>query len=967
MRNLAITLHAYFCRVNKQLLRSLNTNYLKFKFSLSLCYLMLTSLMTLVMVTGNWQPAQAKPVDDSKIQLNGQVMDEKGLPVQGATIKILNGHSGAVSESDGQFQLMVPKDSSCTISVEAIGYQPTTKILRPYQQKDQLIKIELIASLNDLEDVSVSAVRRSSGSLDLVYAHQKAASAISDGISQDIIKKSPDRNMGDVLKRISGASVQDDKFVIIRGLNERYNTAKMNGALLPSTEPDKKAFAFNIIPASLIDQVLIYKSMTPDLPADFAGGAIDITTKDFPNKRVSELSLSLGYQGNTTFRAFKKSTVTGKYDFTGYFDERRSLPAAYNHYKSDFSHQDDGIKMAVTEKFSNNFGFKKTANSLPDISIAYTGGDTRYTSSDKKFGYIYSLGYSASREVLTGSIKDYSIDKREIYNSSSTQYAYKYAHYALLNLSYAFNSRNRLLFKNIYNNQLTSELTQRAGANLSNEMPQPFISSASKANRDGLVQSVLQGIHDFKTNQQLNWNLSYARTYHYSPDETILTLNENALGGYERKLSNENSPAIQNAGRVYSSNLEQQFGGSLDYSYNFKMGDRSQLIKAGMNTYYRKKDVIVEALGYATLNAYGTTLPADPSDPYNLFTKENIEAYKVTVATIGNNSTDYLGKAWNTNGFIMLENKWLDNWTLKWGAKLSHYNQQLIPTSGKVIEKNNTDILPSAILTYRPGVKMNLRLAGSQSVNRPEFRELADYSLYDYSKDFIYRGNPNLTRSKITNLDFRYEFFPGAGEILSASVFYKHFKDPIEQINQGNGILNYQNADNAQLYGAEIEIRKKLDFLGNPFFNKWTFYGNATYVDGDIQLSGAKGKSLMQGQSPYLIGAGLSYTQGDLAFNLLYQKAGPRLAFRGQGDGQLNIYEKGRDVMDAQISYRLLKSKKLELKLSVKDLLAQSQDWYYKFDASTGNAGTGYNPKTDKITRQFNPARAFNLSIKYQF
>lgn len=934
---------------------------MKIKFSLSLSY-----LITLLILSG-LQLAQAKPVDDSKIQINGKVQDEKGVPVAGATIKVLNSHTGAVSESDGVFQLMCPKDSSCKVSVEAIGYQKTVLTLYPNRQKDQPFLIELQSKAGDLADVTVSAVRRSSGSVDLVYANQKAASAISDGISQDLIKKSPDRNMGDVLKRVSGASVQDDKFVIIRGLNERYNTAKMNGALLPSTEPDKKAFAFNIIPASLIDQVVIYKSMTPDLPPDFAGGAIDITTKEFPTRRVSELSLSLGYQTNTTFKSFKKSKVTGKYDYTGYFDNRRALPASYNYYKNGFSHQDDGIKMAVTEKFSNNFGYKGAANSLPDMSISYTGGDTRYTKSDKKFGYIYSLGYSASREVTTGSINDYSIDKRQIYRSNATDYSYKYGHYALLNLSYAFNTNNRLMFKNLYNNQLTSDVVLREGANLSNENPQPFISSSSKASRNGLLQSVLQGVHDLKPDQVLNWNLSYARTYHYSPDETILTLNENADGSYERKLSNENSPEIQNAGRVYSSNLEQQFGGHWDYSYGFKLGDQDQLLKAGMSTYYRLKDVSVEALGYASLNAYGITIPADPSNPFDLFTNENIEQYKVTVATIGNNSTDYQGKAWNTDGFVMLENKWWNHWTLKWGAAISSYNQKLIPTSGKSIEKNNTDILPSAILTFRPWSKMNFRLAGSQSVNRPEFRELADYSLYDYSKDFIYRGNPNLTRSKITNLDFRYEFFPATGEIISASIFYKHFNDPIEQVNQGNGILNYQNADEAQLYGAEFEIRKKLDFLGSEFMSKWTLYGNATYVDGDIQLNGAKGKSLMQGQSPYLIGAGLSYTEGDMSVNLLYQKAGPRLAFRGQGEGQMNIYEKGRDVIDAQVSYKFLKSKRLELKLSAKDLLAQSVDWYYKFGVSQDSRKTGYDASTDKITRQFKPGTALNLSVKYQF
>lgn len=934
---------------------------MKIKFSLSLSYLILLWIM------GSFQLLQAKPVDDSKIQLKGKVQDEQGQPVVGATIKILGSHIGAVSESDGVFQLLCPRDSTCKISVEAIGYQKTNLTIYPFRQKDQTFLIALQSTAGDLQDVTVSAIRRSSGSLDLVYASQKAASAISDGISQDVIKKSPDRNMGDVLKRVSGTSVQDDKFVIIRGLNERYNTAQMNGALLPSTEPDKKAFAFNIIPASLIDQVVIYKSMTPDLPPDFAGGAIAITTKDFPTRSVSELTLSLGYQTQTTFKDFHKSKVTGKYDYAGYFDNKRALPSSYNYYKNGFIHQEDGIKMAVTEKFSDNFGYKTASKSLPDMSISYTGGDTWYTKSDKKFGYIYSLGYSAAREVTNGSINDYAIDKRQIYSSSATEYSYKYAHYALLNLSYAFNAKNRLLFKNLYNNQLVSDLVLRTGANLSNEDPQPFISTSAKASRNGLVQSVVQGVHDFKAGQALNWNLSYARTYHYSPDETILTLNQNAAGGYERKLSNENSPEIQNAGRVYSSNLEQQFGGHWDYSYGFKLGDKTQLLKAGMSTYYRLKDVSVQALGYASLNAYGVTIPAGSTDPFELFTDENIERYKVTVATIGNNSTDYRGKAWNTDGFIMLENKWLDHWTLKWGATVSRYNQKLIPTSGKFIEKNNTDFLPSAVLTFRPQDKMNIRLAGSQSVNRPEFRELADYSLYDYSKDFIFRGNPNLVRSKITNLDFRYEFFPASGEILSASVFYKHFQDPIEQVNQGNGILNYQNADEARLYGAEVEIRKKLDFLGSHFWSKWTLYGNATYVDGDIHLNGNKGKSLMQGQSPYLVGAGVSYAEGDLALTLLYQKAGPRLAFRGQGEGQMNIYEKGRDVIDAQLSYKFLPSKRLELKLSARDLLAQTVDWYYKFGSSQDGRKTGYDSATDKVTRQFKPGTALNLSLKYQF
>ena len=120
-----------------------------------------------------------------------------------------------------------------------------------------------------------------------LYSVQKNSSSISDGISAESIQRSPDRNSGEVLKRVSGTSVQDNKFVIVRGLNERYNTSLLNNSVLPSTEPDKKAFSFDIIPASLVDNITIYKSPTPDLPGDFAGGAVKVTTKDYPSKALA--------------------------------------------------------------------------------------------------------------------------------------------------------------------------------------------------------------------------------------------------------------------------------------------------------------------------------------------------------------------------------------------------------------------------------------------------------------------------------------------------------------------------------------------------------------------------------------------------------------------------------------------------------------------------------------------------------
>lgn len=256
-----------------------------------------------------------------------------------------------------------------------------------------------------------------------------------------------------------------------------------------------------------------------------------------------------------------------------------------------------------------------------------------------------------------------------------------------------------------------------------------------------------------------------------------------------------------------------------------------------------------------------------------------------------------------------------------------------------------------------------MRLAGSQAVNRPEFRELASYSVFDYENYNVIRGNPLLQRSKNTNGDLRYEFFPGSGEIISASVFYKHFDHPIEQVNAGNDVLSYENATQATAYGAELEIRKRLGFLGGDFFNQLTFYTNLAYIKGSVKFGNVNFNSPLQGQSPYLINAGLTYsTPNDgFSFNILYNRIGPRLKYRAVTGGALNIFENSRDLIDAQVSKKVLKDK-VELKLTISDLLAQPYNWYYKFDANPKN--NAFDPANDKVINSVRLGTTFILSAK---
>ncbi len=905
----------------------------------------------------------------SQNRISGKILDgETALPVSGATILIKGDSKGVSSDVDGNFFISLTPGKKHTLVVSSVAYQ--TKEITDIDLTNgetPVLNITLNKISKELEGVVVRASARRE-SVATLYSAQKLSSSISDGISADVIKKSPDRNTGDVLKRVSGTSVQDDKFVVIRGLSERYNTALLNNAILPSTEPDKKAFAFNIIPASVVDNIVIYKSATPDLPGDFAGGAARITTKQYPSSKLSELGLSIGYNSLTTFKPFKNSQPNGKLDFLGFLDNSRSIPNAYYMYRNGFINQSNDYKISTTKMFPNNYGYQDASASLPNLSLSYTGGNSKIYSGSKKLGYIYTIGYGMGRQFKPSDLYEYDINKAEQYHYNTDYYIQKRNLNALLNLAYSLNSNNTLSWKNLFNNDFAKTTGLRNGQNISNGLNNIlyYRSVLNEAKQDGLFNSVLEGKHKLNKNT-LDWNLSYSLTYRSEPDQRILTFSSTDNTNFYRKLSNENSPSIQNAGRIYSLIYENVFGANANYLVPFTLFDKDQKLKIGYSGYYRLKNVEVNALGYASLSTLGQEIPASTSgNMFNIFTPENIDRYGITIANIGNNTADYQGKGLLNAGYVMLNNRLVDKIKFDWGVRMENYNQELIPVKGiNAVTRENLDFLPSGNLTFEITPKTNIRVAGFQSVNRPEFREIASYSLYDYNTDYIYRGNPDLVRSKNTNADLRFEHYHAPGEIISASVFYKYFNNPIEQINQGNSILSYQNAIDAKVYGAELEFRKKLDFIKGDFFNNTTFYTNLSYIKGDIQLAGSGiSNGLMQGLSPYLINGGLYYSDNALSFNILYNRIGPRLSFRGQGDAGMDIYEKPRNVLDAQLSKFFMK-KKLEVKLTAGDILADPYVMYYRFDKS--NKNMEFNQASDKVTRSYKLGTTGTLSLKYNF
>ncbi len=909
---------------------------------------------------------------NTSIKLSGKITDANTTsPVVGASVLLTNTKAGTKTDVDGNFFISVATGQTYTIEISSIGYQ--TKIVNDITAKandNSPVNVALQPVTAELNTVVVTSSARREGVASL-YTIQKNASAISDAISSEIIRKSPDRNTSEVLRRVSGTSIQDNKFVIIRGLSERYNTSLLNNSVLPSTEPDKKAFSFDIIPSSLIDNVTIYKSPTPDLPGDFAGGVVKVSTKDYPTRKLSELSVSAGYNSLTTFKNFYKGYPEGSLDWLGYFDDKRLLPGSYaRHRGAEFITLPAEQKQEITKQFPNTFGSQAANISQPNFSIGYTGGNTKLLKGTQKIGYIYAVNYNNGRRVAKRTRSEYEQYSVPSYDYNTINYDMRSTLSGLLNVTYSY-GKSKISLKNLYNNDFVNSFGVRSGKNVINGNDGKFYykSNNTEAAANGIFNSVLEGLHSLNHNWKLDWNASYGLTYRWQPDQRILTFHtfpgndEN----YFLTLSNENSPEITNSGRVYSFLKENIYGANINAAKEFNWRDQPQKLKFGAGIYYRDRNVEVDALGFSVLGGFGlrAEIPEAKGTTYGtIFSPESIEANHLTLANISALSTDYNGTGLLNSGYVMLDNKFSDKVKLTWGARVERYLQKLSTVGKSEVKLDNTDILPSALFTYSLNPKTNIRVAGSQSVNRPEFRELATYRVYDYENAILLVGNNLLKRSKNTNADLRYEWFPNAGEIISASVFYKYFKDPIEQTNQANDVYSFANAKNANTYGVELEVRKRLGFIGGDFFNHLTFYANGAYIKGSVQFDTLTYNSPLQGQSPYLINGGLTYStdNDNLSFNILYNRIGQRLKFRATNGAGKNVYEKPRNVLDAQVSKKLLKNK-MEIRLTVSDIFADAFVWYYKFDPDPSS--TAYKSSEDRIMNSYKYGSTTSLSIRY--
>lgn len=871
--------------------------------------------------------------------IKGTIIDKQNNEALiGATILIEKTNIGTTTDIDGNYELTL-QYGIYNFVVSYIGYE--TQLLKNIKIEDGSIvaqNVQMTTTQAALQEVVVTTKVQKQSVGSLVNLQQKSPSFIS-GISSDEMKRSPDRTTSDVLKRVSGTTIQDNKFVIIRGLADRYNTALMNGLALPSTEPDKKAFAFDIFPSNLLDNLIIYKTATPNLPGEFAGGVILLNTKEVPEENFTTFTIGTSYNAQSTFKSVD-APLAERGDWAALGGNARALPTTF---PSNFKSITDETEQYAYAKILPNDWKTNRVKSLRPAQNYQLSLARHYNIAGRELGLISGLSYYNSPKIQFNDRNEFNADASQIYAYKDIMYRENTNVGGLLNFSYKITPLNQIHFNNSYTTTSDNQYIARNGVQMEqgrNDKAFSFFYQSTK-----LLSNQLIGEHSLPQGKlKAKWGVGHNAINRIVPSYRRMLYSQNAddaTSPYYAYIPT-GTPSTTYAGRFYGNQQERNFTSFADITIPYVIGGKRNNIKFGGLTDFKTRTFDARNLGYVgRYNPELYTLPLS-----EIFNAENVKEGSFRVKEATDKSDSYDANATLLAGYAMVEHSLTTKLRIVTGARVESYRQALnsflinSPTEVKV-DETVLDVMPSLNLTYNLTEKSNLRLSASKTVARANFRELAPFTYYDFLLDASIFGNPDLKRSRIINLDAKYELFPGMNQTFSVSAFYKKFDNPIEQVLEPSGAgvknLQFRNATAASNYGAEVEYRQKLNSLSNVWnqFSNFTFFSNLSYIYSEVDQSNLPGAIVrgLQGQSPYIINSGLTYNHTDLGLSatVMYNRIGRRIWAVGL-NGYEHTFEAPRNVLDFQVSKKI--ARKGELKLNVGDIINNSAIFYQDINAS---------------------------------
>ena len=925
-------------------------------------------------------------------KISGKILEPGGQTMIGATVLVKGTTRGAATDLDGYYSIAI-EPGKYDIQISNISFE--TKLFTGVEVKaGQTTTLNTVLANEDktLDAVKIEA-KNSREAVSTIVLEQKNSAVLFDGFSGEQIKRTPDRTTADVLRRVSGATIQDNQFVVVRGLPDRYNAVYINNAPLPSSEPDRKAFAFDIFPATFINDIKVIKTAMPSISGEFAGGLIQLRTKDIPEKNFYNATISVGYNTTTTGKKFLQGQK-GKYDFIGIDDGSRALPDEFPDNETF-----NNPSLSKTDRLEYSRLFKNTwkvnqSKALPNFNGQFSMGHNinfvpknkrEQSRTRKELGSVFALTYQNNNAYTLRKRYDYSGPSNLELVFTDETYNKNVMAGGIWNLSFLYSRENgsnhRISLKNMANINTNEQFIMRTGSRF--DQGQDIQSYNSLYTQNRLLSSQLMGEHFIpKGKLKIEWNLGYNNLKRDVPDYKQLT--------YKRPVGDSTSkwavpvstqPSFNDVnGRFYSTMMDNIYSGSLDMAIPFITGPVRHEIKFGGYGQYKDRDFQARTFSYVKYQSstFDNALPTQSID--SIFDGRNYGTNGFMMRESSRKSDTYTSNSSVTAGYLQYELSALENrLRIIMGPRIEYWNLKLNSfnvSDEKPVDVNigKLDILPSINIIGGITDKMNIRVAASQTVSRPEARELAPFQFYDYSVFLTVEGNQNLKRTKITNLDLRYEYYPSAGQLISVSGFGKYFEDPIEKKLEAAGSFNlmrYVNATSAYTYGMEVEYRVNFAtfykwFRGKDtdkgFFHGMSLFGNVAIIKSQVNMSnfpGTEARRPMQGQSPYVVNAGVQYNDSkyDFGVSLSYNRIGQRIVTVGY-DNYPSYWETPRNILDLQVSKTFWK--KLELKVNMRDILANPVIWYQNNDAKTG-----YTAGDNEMLR-ITPGATYSFSVGFK-
>ena len=941
-------------------------------------------------------------------KIRGTIFDDKtGETLVGVTVVVNGTTTGTATDLDGQFTLDLDP-GTYELQISYISYQ--TLNVKDIQveagEVAQLENLRLKESTLEIDEVVVTAevIRTTEAALNTI---KRQSAVIMDGISASKIKLIGDNTAVEAAKRVTGVTVEDGKYVYVRGLGDRYSKTTLNNIDIPGLDPDRNSLQMDIFPTNLIDNMLVSKNFTADLPADFTGGIMNVETKDFPEEKIISVSVSTSFNPDMHLNSNYLTYPGGSTDFLGFDDGTRALPERAG--QPDIPTPISGAPQQEVVDFVNSFNPQLAAErqtSPVDYSISFSLGnqvDLSNRSNSPKLGYIFSLSYKSDYkyydDLVYGEYQRYiDPDKYEM-RYATIQNGELGEHNVLVGLlgGVAFKtslSKIRLTGMRLQNGE------SRAGKfsidNDGEAVGQSgyfALSDNLEYNQRSLTNVLLNGTHVLKNSGwEIDWRLSPTLSTSEDPDirKTAFT---NINDRYSFMAGAGGNPA-----RIWRSLNEINAMGKLDITKKYQFNNTDAKLKFGFSHTYKERDYEILFFDMQFFGSQSWPGP-DPSivlNPENIYPNRPNSIYYQSGNSVPNPNA-YQSNVNNTGAYISNEFTPVAKLKTIIGLRAENYVQRhtgrdqtyasgdtengINLDNEKVLE--SLDLFPSVNLIYSLTDDQNLRASYSKTIARPSFKELSFAQILDPISNRIFNGtlfsypawDGNLTETRIDNIDLRWELFLERGQIFSVSTFFKSFDNPIElvRIPEQQTSTEYQprNVGDGRLFGAEIEFRKDLDFI-SPFWSNFNLNGNFTFVESQIDMTEVEfnsrktyektgetieAKRQMAGQSPYVINAGFTYSsyEAGLDAGFFYNVKGSTLTIVGAGLFP-DIYIEPFHSLNFSLNKKLGESGNTSIDFKVSNILNSRAESYYK----------SYNAEK-QIYSSMGPGRTFGLGVSYKF